>query len=179
MKVKLRDIVPSARPVRLAKDTVKMEELTRSVKEQGMIAPIKVRPAGGRYEVVYGHRRVEAARRAGLEEIEALIEEMDDTRALVEALVENIQREDMKPLDTARALRMLMDETGWSQREVERRGIVSQARVSQLLALLEEPEEIQAVLDNPVSPSGISVQLVRGWTTTLACRFWAKPRKRR
>ena len=71
---------------------------------------------------------------------------MDDTQALLQAFIENIQREDLTPLDKARALKELVDETGWSYREIARRGIMGEGYVSRLLALLEEPEPIQQKL---------------------------------
>lgn len=95
------------------------------------------------FELVYGHRRTEAARRANLESIPAIVEGVDDTDALIQALIENVQREDMEPMDTARALRALMDSTGWSQRELKRQGIIDNTRAQQLLGLLSAPAEVQ------------------------------------
>lgn len=97
------------------------------------------------FEIVYGHRRVEAARRAGFTEIEAAVEELDDQQTLIQALIENLQREDMSPLDTARGLKALKEVTGWSNMEIERRGIMSNAQVGKLLGLLNLPEEAQSL----------------------------------
>ena len=142
MKVKLHLIVPSPHPVRTSWDEGKMEELSQSIQEQGVVVPVKLRPVDDKYEIVYGQRRVEAARQAGLYEIEAIVEEVDNGDMLVQALIENVVREDLGPMDTARGLKALQEATGWSQPEIARRGIMSQPQVTRLLALLREPEEI-------------------------------------
>lgn len=94
-------------------------------------------------EIIYGHRRVEAARRAGLTDVEAIVEGVDDTDALIQALIENLQREDMTPMDTARGLAALKAATGWTNRDIAERGIMSIGQVSKILSLLDQPEEIQ------------------------------------
>lgn len=154
MNIRLDLITPSPHPIRSSWDEDKMNELTQSIREQGLIQPIKVRPVAGGYEIVYGHRRVEAARRAGFTEIDATVEAVDDTGTLIQALIENVQREDMAPLDTARALRALMDATGWSQKDIGRRGIMNQGHVSRLVGLLSLPDDIQEKLDPMSQTSG-------------------------
>ena len=146
MKIPLSLIKPSPRPVRTTWDEAKLNELADSIQQQGLIVPVKVRQAGDGYELVYGHRRTEAARRVGLQEIEAIVEGVDDTAALVQALIENLQREDMQPLDKARALKALKDETGWSLGEIERQGIISDANASRYLSLLNEPPSVQRLI---------------------------------
>lgn len=148
MQINLSLINASPHPIRTTWDEDKLNELAQSLKEQGLITPIKVRSIAGGYEIVYGHRRVEAARRAGFTDIEATVDELDDQQTLIQALIENVQREDMSPLDTARGLKALKDATGWSQHEIARQGIMEQTRASQLLALISEPEEIQEILKN-------------------------------
>jgi ParB family chromosome partitioning protein len=146
MKIALADIHPASQPVRTSWDEAKLDELAQSIKEQGLIVPIKVRPNGGGYEVVYGHRRLEAARRAGLGEVESFVEGVNDTSALIQALIENIQREDMEPMDIARSLKSLQGETGWSAREISRKGILSHMMVSRYLLLLDESPEVQNII---------------------------------
>ena len=135
-----------------------MQELAQSIREQGMIVPIKVRPVGSDYEIVYGHRRVEAARRAGLEEIPAIVEGVEDTDALIQALIENTQREDMSVLDKARAFRSLLEETGWSMSETERRGVAPNNTISKLLTFLREYEAGAAVLVDESTAQGPRAQ---------------------
>lgn len=172
MQLRLDLIQPSPNPIRSSWDEGKMQELTDSIKEQGLIVPIKVRPANNEtatyisqlerygcgwdqaeehdyshyweheaYEVVYGHRRVEACRRAGLESIEAIVDGVEDTDALIQAWIENAQREDMSALDRARALRSIKEMTGWSNAEMQRMGIVHSQTTSQLLIFLYEHEQ--------------------------------------
>ena len=146
MRIKLNLIIPSPHPVRTSWDEGKMEELSQSIQEQGVIVPVKLRPVGDKYEIVYGQRRVEAARKAGLYEIEALVEEVDNGDMLVQALIENVVREDLGPMDTARGLKALQEATGWSAREMARRGVMGKDYIGRLLLLLDEPEEIQSKL---------------------------------
>ena len=146
MKIPLSLIRPSPTPVRTTWDEDKMNELAQSIKEQGVIVPVKVRPVNGHYELVYGHRRTEASRRAGTTEIEAVVEEVDDQTAIAQALIENVQREDMQPLEVAHALKALMQAHGWNMMDVERAGIMSHGQAGRYLGLLAEPEEIQALV---------------------------------
>lgn len=146
MRIALTQIHSSPHPVRTSWDEDKLNELTESIREYGVIQPIKVRPNANGYEIVYGHRRTEAARRAGLTDIDAIVEGLDDQTTLIQALIENVQREDMSPLDTARGLKALKDVTGWSNREIERRGIMSNMSISEHLLLLNETEEVQQML---------------------------------
>lgn len=149
MKIELEKIKPSAKPIRVSFDENKLNELASSIREQkGLIVPIKVRPVDGGYEVIYGHRRLEAAKRAGLLEIECIVEDADNTNTLVQGLIENVMREDMTPIDTARALQRLQEETKWSNLEVERQGIMGNHQVSMLLALLNEAKEVQELVVN-------------------------------
>lgn len=147
MEIRLDLIQPSPHPIRSNWDEDKMQELTDSIKEQGLIVPIKVRPTDNEhFEIVYGHRRAEACRRAGLDSIEALIEGVDDTRALIQALIENVQREDMEPMDLAHSIKILQNKTGWSARELGRRGIIHERSATRFLALLTVPPEVQELV---------------------------------
>lgn len=110
--------------------------------EEGEIQP--ARP----FEVVYGHRRLEAVRRNGVTEMECIVEGVDDTEAMIQALIENVQREDVQPLDKARAIKNLQDKTGWSFGEIQRRGIMDDSVSSLLTSLLSEPEDIQRLVAN-------------------------------
>lgn len=149
MQIELSKVKPSLQPVRTSWDEQKMEELTQSVKKHGLLQAVKVRPVGDEFEVVFGHRRVEACRRLGLTHIEAVMEELDDPTVLVQALIENVVREDLGALDKARGLKALKDVTGWSNKEMARRGIMELTRLGRLLALLEEPKKIQELIGQP------------------------------
>lgn len=146
MKIKLSDIKPSPGALRKTWSEEGLDELAQSIKEHGLIVPIKVRPTNGKYELVYGHRRVKAMRRAGIEEAEAIVDGIDDTNALIQALIENVQREDMNPIDIAKALFQIQEFTGWSQGEMARRGIMPRQTISATMALLREPKSIQDII---------------------------------
>lgn len=137
--IRLEIIKPSPNPVRKTWDEEKMQELAQSIREQGVVVPIKVRPSDNiYYEIVYGHRRVEAARRAGLDEIPAIVESPDDTDALIQALIENIMREDMPAYDKGAAVLRLQERTMWTLREMERRGIATRNNLSMWVTFKKE-----------------------------------------
>jgi ParB family chromosome partitioning protein len=117
MKIKLSEIHPSPNPVRKTWDDDKLAELAQSIDKHGLVVPIKVRPNSGGYEIIYGHRRVEACRQNNAEEIESIVEGLDDTRALIEALIENLQREDLSEEDEGAAYLLLAQE-GKTQRQI-------------------------------------------------------------
>jgi ParB family transcriptional regulator, chromosome partitioning protein len=150
MIIALERIRSSARPIRNEKDEEKLQQLVDSMKEQGRcIVPIKVRPVKDEadvFEVIFGNRRLEAARRLQWNEIDCIIEEVTDENALVQEMIENVVREDMAPIDTAKALKRLMEETGWSMQEVGRRGIMDVSSVSRSIKLLELPIDVQALV---------------------------------
>ena len=118
-------------------DEQALEELAGSIRSEGLVQPILVRPkSGGRYEILAGHRRWRACQRAGLETIPAVIREVDDEAALAVALIENIQREDLNPIEEATGLKRLMDEFGMTHQQVATRVGRSRAAVTNLLRLL-------------------------------------------
>lgn len=166
MKIKLSDIKPSPLAIRKTWLEEGLEELAQSIKEHGLIVPIKVRHSNGKYEIIYGHRRIKAMRRAGIVETEAIVEDIDDTEILIQSLIENVQREDMPPIDIAKALFAIQEETGWSQKEMARRGIMGESSIQHYMALLAESPQIQRMIvkakDQASSPEGtVTEHLVR------------------
>lgn len=158
MQIALGLIQPSPKPIRTTWDETKLDELAQSLKEQGQIQPVKVRTVNGCYEIVYGHRRVEAARRAGFDSVEAIVEELDDDSAFLQALIENIQREDMNPLDEGEGLAEAQRRFRWSQRELAEKLGLSLGFVQSRLTLLQQSPEIKNMLfdDSPkVTPKHI------------------------
>lgn len=124
-------------------DEAALAELTDSIRENGILQPILVRPrASGGYEIVAGERRYRAALRAGLKEIPAVVRELSDADTFALALIENLIREDIGPLETARAFHKLMEEYGWTQEEMGRRVGKSRSAVANSLRLLSLPEAI-------------------------------------
>lgn len=135
---------PRSDQPRSAIDPEGLEDLTRSIRGCGVLQPIRVRPLGDRYQIVAGERRWIAAQRAGLKEIPALIAQVGDDRAFVEALIENIQREDLNAVDRARALKRLRVTLGLqSWEEVGRCIGISRVHVHRLLNITRLPRPIQ------------------------------------
>lgn len=128
-------------------DPESLAELAESIREQGVMQPILVRPVqGGRYEIVAGERRWRAAQQAGLSEVPALVREIPDRSALALALIENIQREDLDPLEEAQGLQRLIDEFGLTHEAAAKAVGRSRSAVTNLLRLLGLAPPVQAYL---------------------------------
>ncbi len=126
-----------------------LQELAESIKSQGVIEPVIVRSAGkGRFELIAGERRWRAAQLAGLSEIPALVRQIDDRAAIAIALIENIQREDLSPLEEAQSLARLIAEFKLTHQQAADAVGRSRASVSNLLRLLDLPDEIRDLLDD-------------------------------
>ena len=123
-----------------------LEELSRSIKADGVIQPILVRPNGSRYLLVAGERRMRAARAAGLDAVPAVVREIDDDKLLEIALVENIQREDLNPIEVAVALQNMAQELQLSHEELAQRTGKDRSTITNLLRLLRLPSDIQALV---------------------------------
>ncbi|MBI3089610.1 MAG: ParB/RepB/Spo0J family partition protein [Candidatus Tectomicrobia bacterium] len=124
----------------------KLEELAASIRAQGIVQPVLVRPAAGRegfYELLAGERRLLAAERAGLTAVPAIVRPADDHEALELALIENLQREDLNPMDEARAYRILMEQFQLTQEEVAERLSKDRSSVTNMLRLLRLPDEVR------------------------------------
>jgi len=141
-------IAPNPRQPRRDFDQASLQALADSVRERGIVQPVLVRPVpGGRYELVAGERRWRAAQIAGMESIPALVRPRDDSAALEIALIENMAREDLNPVEEARACAALVEELGLTREDVGRRVGRSRVAVSNLLRLLDLPDEILELLE--------------------------------
>jgi len=128
-------------------DAEQLESLADSIRAQGVVQPIVARPiAGGRYEIVAGERRWRAAQKVGLKVIPAVVRSMEDRAAMAVALVENIQRADLNPLEEATALKRLIDEVGLTHEQCSEAVGRSRVQVTNLLRLFELNEDVQALL---------------------------------
>lgn len=128
-------------------DPQALEELAQSIRAQGVMQPIVVRPiGGGRYEIIAGERRWRASQQAGQERIPAMVREVPDETAIAMALIENIQREDLNPLEEAIALQRLQQEFQLTQQQVAEAVGKSRATVTNLLRLITLPEGIKTML---------------------------------
>ena len=138
---------------RTGMDAGKLAELAESIKAQGLIQPIVVRVIGQRdgrphYEIIAGERRWRAATQAGLEDVPVVVRDVDDRAVIAMALIENIQREDLNPLEEAQALSRLIDEFSLTHQQAAEAVGRSRAAVSNLLRLLELPDGIRKLLED-------------------------------
>jgi len=127
-------------------DFTALDELAASIKASGVIQPIIVRRIGGSYQLIAGERRWRAARQAGLERIPAIVREATDAQSIELALVENLLREDLNPIEAAQAYQKLLAEFSWTQEELAQRIGKDRTSIANCLRLLRLPEEIQADL---------------------------------
>ena len=133
-------------------DVVKIDELAASIKEQGLLQPLVVRSIDGGFEVVAGERRLKAARKIGLLKVPVIVRDVSDQQALVLALVENLQREELNPIEEAESFRRLIDEFKQTQEDVARLVSKDRATVANLIRLLKLPKDVQrAVADGRIS----------------------------
>lgn len=139
----LDDIDPNPRQPREVFDDAELAGLAQSIADVGLLQPIVVRPAGARYELVAGERRVRAARRAGLAEVPAVVRVTDDTSLLKDALTENIHRVQLNPLEEAAAYQQLLDDFGFTQEELATRLGKSRPTISNALRILTLPSGVQ------------------------------------
>jgi ParB family transcriptional regulator, chromosome partitioning protein len=132
-----------------------LQSLAGSLGERGVLQPVLVRPRpGGTYELVAGERRWRAAQLAGLERIPALVQAHDDAASLEVALVENMAREDLNPIEEARAVAALVEELGLTREEVGRRVGRSRVAISNLLRLLDLPDDALALVESGALTEG-------------------------
>ena len=128
-------------------DEADLQDLARSIAQHGIVQPVVVRPAGeGRYEIIAGERRWRAAQRAGLVEIPVIIRDVDDRTALEIAIVENVQRSDLNPLDEALGYEQLIAEHGYTQNDLGDIIGKSRSHVANSLRLLKLPEQVRDML---------------------------------
>ena len=146
-EVPLEQIMPNSSQPRRRFDTQALQALAESLGERGVLQPVLVRPkSGGRYELVAGERRWRAAKIAGLQAIPALVRDRADSEALELALIENMAREDLNPVEEARACDALVEELGLTREQVGRRVGRSRVAVSNLMRLLDLPDETLSML---------------------------------
>src|SRR5437762_5941513 len=120
-----------------------LEELARSIRANGVVQPIVVRPKGGRFQIIAGERRWRAAQRAGLRRIPAVSKNIPDEKLLELALVENIQRQELNPIEEAKAYRKLIDTIGLTQDEVSERVGRERTLITTTMRLLKLPNDVQ------------------------------------
>jgi ParB family chromosome partitioning protein len=144
LQLELGKIVPSPHQPRKEFPADKLHELTASISAKGVIQPVIVRPLGdGRYELIAGERRWRAAGQAGLARIPAVVRSVESPEAMEMSLIENIQREDLNPIETARAYQHIADTLDFTHEEIAARVGKDRTSVTNVIRLLTLPEEIQ------------------------------------
>ncbi|HLK42324.1 MAG TPA: ParB/RepB/Spo0J family partition protein [Thermoleophilia bacterium] len=148
MEIELSQIRPNPRQPRRVFDPEAIDRLAESIDAEGVVQPIIVRDAGGTYEIVAGERRWRAAEQAGLRTIPAIVRPIDERDSLVLALAENVAREDLNPVEQARAYAVLSDELDLTQTEIARRVGRSRPAVANTMRLLELPDRVLDLLSD-------------------------------
>ena len=154
LEVPANAIAPNPKQPRSRFDDETLKELAASIREVGILQPIVVRRTGQGYEVVTGERRLRAAKLAGLATVPVVLRDSDDADLLREALIENIHREDLNPIELGEAFRQLLDELGLKQEELADRVGVSRSHIANTIRLLALPFEVQQLLTDEKISAG-------------------------
>jgi ParB family chromosome partitioning protein len=147
-------IEPNAEQPRTRFTEANLEELTQSIKTNGVVQPIIVRKKGGRYEIVAGERRWRASQRAGLQKIPVIVKEVTDEKLLELALIENIQRQELNPIEEARAYKNLVEKLGLTQEIIAERVGKNRTVITTALRLLKLPKDIQELVEEEKISAG-------------------------
>lgn len=173
--IDIRSIRLNPRQPRKMFDKDKLDELADSIREHGVIEPVIVRPTDdGAYELVAGERRFRATVLAGLQSIPAVVRVIDDRQSLELALIENLQREDISPLECAEAYRRLMDEFGLTQEQIAERVGKNRSTIANTLRLLNLPPEILESLSKGEITEGHARALLSVNDPEEQLNFWRK-----
>lgn len=154
-QIPIQDIQPNPHQPRVHFDHGQLEDLISSIQEHGIIQPLVVSPLGeGKYELIAGERRFRAATVAGLKTVPAIVRDASEQQKLELAIIENVQRQDLNPIEEARAYMRLMQEFNLTQDEVSKKVGKSRPQVANMVRLLQLPEEIQqALIERKISAS--------------------------
>lgn len=152
MQIPIDEIIPNRFQPRLQFDDRGLEELASSIKQHGIIQPLVLRRIDDKYEIIAGERRYKAATMAGLTTVPAVIANIDDNKSAEVAIVENVQRRDLSPIEEARSYKNLLDKGYLTQAELAKRMGLSQSAIANKLRLLNLDEEVQkALMNNQIS----------------------------
>ncbi len=162
-KVSINDITRNKFQPRKSFSKENLEELTNSIKERGVIQPIVVRPnksASGKYEIIAGERRWLASQNAGLHEVPVVILNVDDVKSLEFAIIENVQRQDLNPIDEARGYKRLVDDFNYNQEKLSKFIGKSRSYIANSLRLLSLPEKILLMVEEGNLSAGHARSLI-------------------
>jgi ParB family chromosome partitioning protein len=160
-ELSMNSIVPNPNQPRKNFDEASLKELAASIEEHGLLQPILVRPIGnGKYQIVHGERRWRACKLIGLETIKAEVRKLDDKQVLEIQLIENLQREDLNPIDEAETFRRIVEELGYTHEELAKRISKSREYVTNKLRLLKLPDDIKKALQDGKITEGHAKALI-------------------
>lgn len=146
IKVPLKDVKPNPNQPRTHFEEAPLQELADSIRENGVLQPLLVRKQGSTYEIIAGERRYQASKIVGLDEVPVIIKEVDDNKMLELALIENLQRSDLNPIEEAKGYKQLISKSGMTQEALSKAVSKSRSSITNALRLLDLPEEVQAYL---------------------------------
>ena len=146
--VDIDSLVPSPYQPRRVFAESALSDLVLSIKEKGVLQPLLVRRQGDTYEIIAGERRLRASKQAGLSQVPVIVKDFDDKAALEVALIENLQREDLNPLEEAEAYKRLLDEFQYTQDELSKVVGKSRSHVANMMRLLDLPADIKQLVEN-------------------------------
>ena len=152
--IEINDIKPNSNQPRKTFDEEKLDELASSIKEHGLIQPVVIRSVKNGYEIVAGERRWRAARKIGLKEIPCIVKELTDEENMLLAIIENMQREDLNPIEEAEGISQMIDTYGLTQEQVSKSVGKSRPYITNSLRLLKLPEEIRKYVADGLLSSG-------------------------
>lgn len=158
--IDINDIKPNAEQPRKTFDKEKISELSQSIIEHGIIQPLVVRKSGKHYEIVAGERRWRAAREAELSVVPCIVRQFSDEENMLVAIIENMQREDLNPIEEAMGLEQMISAYGMTQEEVSKSVSKSRPYITNTLRLLKLPEEIKALVSEGKISTGHARALI-------------------
>lgn len=144
--VAIQEIHPNPNQPRTHFNETQLQELSESIREHGVLQPLLVRKSGKGYEIIAGERRYQAAKIAGIEELPVIIKDVDDQEMLALALIENLQRSDLNPIEEAKGYRQLIQASGMTQEALSKAVSKSRSAITNSLRLLDLPEVVQDML---------------------------------
>ena len=171
-EIKLIDIEPNKSQPRKSFDEEKLEELADSIRQNGIITPILVQEApNGYYTIIAGERRWRAAKKAGLKEIPAIVKKLDNQKLFEISLIENLQREDLNPVEEALGYKNLMEEHGLTQEAVAQKLSKSRSGIANSLRLLNLPKDVLNLLSEGAISVGHAKVLLSSYNGSLNVEF--------
>lgn len=146
MLVDINKIQPNPNQPRTHFNETLLQELSESIRENGVLQPLLVRKKGQKYEIIAGERRYQASKLAGIEKLPVIIKDVDDQKMLELALIENLQRSDLNPIEEAKGYKQLLKESGMTQEALSKAVSKSRSAITNSLRLLDLPDEVQQFL---------------------------------